>query len=322
MDWRKLQITLSVCAILLGSLAVFEMVMVKPGAVAEVQGAVAPVPASPAVLGVRTDSSARGEVAEEEPGAPIQATDTDFSDVSAHSFLVFDAKTGVILAERNADEESSIASLTKLLTALVAYEELDMESLVTVAASDRIDVTPVLNLQVGDQVKVKDLWSAMLVGSCNDAARALARAASEKSGKSFTDLMNDKAEALGMKSSRFSNPMGFDSRFNYSTAKDVKLLVQETQKYAAFTNLGKSKSYSFRGAEGRSYTAKATNKLIGRYPDIEAVKTGFTQDTQGAMIVRVSQKDKRFVIVVLGSKNREQDTLLIRSIVMESFRWP
>jgi D-alanyl-D-alanine carboxypeptidase (penicillin-binding protein 5/6) len=133
--------------------------------------------------------------------------------------------------------------------------------------------------------------------------------------------MNDTAKEIGMNNSNFSNPMGFDSRNNYSTAEDLKILITETEKLAIFNNLGRRTSYSFSGSNQKTYTAYATNKLIKNHPDIQAIKTGFTESAGGAMATKITLGSRDIAILVLNSQNREGDTLKIKQQLENSFNW-
>jgi D-alanyl-D-alanine carboxypeptidase len=225
--------------------------------------------------------------------------------------LIADAKTGQVMAEKKADDKQYVASLTKLLTALVAYQKTDLNRSVVVTADDVFSVSPVLDLTPGDEVTLLDLFNAMIVGSCNDAALALANHTADAAGQSFVTLMNDMAKQLGMNDSHFSNPLGFDSPGNYSTARDLLKLVLETQNFSAFTQLGKKTEYKFQSSLGNNYTAIATDKLVGKYPEIYAIKTGYTAGAGQAMITKIIKGDSSFFIIILGSKDREADTLKI-----------
>src|SRR4029077_21109724 len=99
--------------------------------------------------------------------------------------------------------------------------------------------SPALNFLVGDSVKADDVFNSMLIGSCNDAALALADDVTGQTQKNFVDLMNQEAKTLGMANSSFENPMGFDNFNNYSTAQDIKILITETQQLAVFKDLGR-----------------------------------------------------------------------------------
>ena len=278
--------------------------------------------ARPEVLGAQTTrvSDIRGAVFDTVTHPKI-ATSTDTSLIKARSFLVYDAATDDILLKKNPDTKLSIASLTKLLTALVVYRSVDLRSQLVITTEDQLTTSPSLKLMNGDRITVSDLFNAMLVGSANDAARTLANYVEGSAQKNFIELMNETAASLGMDSSHFSNPLGFDSDQNYSTATDLKKLVRETQNLAAFTQLGRMKGYHFVSAEGHDYSVTATNRLISEHPEISAIKTGYTPSALGSLITKASISGHAVIIIVLESAQRETDTLLLENLVKQNFIW-
>jgi D-alanyl-D-alanine carboxypeptidase (penicillin-binding protein 5/6) len=250
-----------------------------------------------------------------------QIKNPDLSDVIAQSFLVFDLDSGQELLSKNPTQKLAIASLTKLMTALVAYNNSNLNKTFAITSKDILNVKPDLGLAIGDEVKSLDVFNSMLIGSCNDAAKALADFTSQSSGSNFVDLMNGQAAVLGMVNSSFSNPMGFDNSGNYSTAEDLKLLITNTQHLSEFTDLGRLTGYKFSGVLGKIYSATATNLLIKNHSDIQAVKTGFTNEANGAMATKVTIGRHQIIILVLDSQNREGDTLKLKSAVGTSFNW-
>ncbi len=273
--------------------------------------------AKPQVLGVSTSIRGEEQINTFEPQA-LQKP--DYTGISAKSFLVFDLDSGKNLLEKNTSEKLGIASLTKLLTALVAYNNSDLNSSLTVPANSVIKISPVLGLVLGDEVKALDVFNAMLVGSNNDAALALAYFVAGTKEK-FVSQMNVQAKKIGMNNSNFSNPLGFDSFENYSTASDLKLLITETENLSAFSNLGRRTFYDFSGKFNLTYHSSATNKLIADHPDINAIKTGHTEISGGSMATKIEKNGRGIVILVLGSSDRESDTLRLKNSLDADFAW-
>ncbi len=252
---------------------------------------------------------------------PILVKPYQTNTISAKSFLVYDLATKQTLIDQETGAKLPIASLTKLMTALLVYEQSNFSEIVTITPSDHTTVSPVLNLIPGDKIKVEDLFNAMLIGSNNDAAAALSRYVEQTTKTSFIDLMNKKAAELGMTNSHFSNALGFDNDYNFSTAADLKLLIAQSEQYTAFQLNSRKTSYQFTSSEGRHYSTKATNTLLANNSDIYAIKTGFTNEAGGSMITQIGNSGHDFVIIVLGSGNREQDTLKLKQITEASFKW-
>lgn len=271
----------------------------------------------PKVLGATFDL--RGPEKNFEKSKFIKTGDLDFSKISAKSFLAFNAKDGQVLAEKLINEKNSIASLTKLLTALVVYENTDLESDIEIQQSDIVNVNPILKLKAGDKIKTIDLLNSMLVGSCNDAALALANFVAKKTGRDFVALMNEKARELKMTNSNFSNPIGFDSKENFSTANDLSRLITVLEQLNVFKNTGKKTKYEFMSENGNLYFIKSTNKLIKKYNDLEAIKTGYTVNSLGSMITRLNFQNEQIILIVLNSQNRENDTVQLKDLIKMNF---
>lgn len=272
---------------------------------------------TPLVLGASEDL--RGKPLEHQPLLPLRQP--DFGAVAAESFLVYDPLTGQIFAERSPELALGIASVTKLATALVAYDRLTLSEEVTVPYGLPETPAPNLGLIPGDRVKAEDLIAAMVVGSCNDAALVLAGAVSEKTGEPFVALMNQTAASLGMDGTAFVNPTGFTAPGSYSTAADVRKLVDQTQSLSLFTGLGRKTEYRLTGQSGRTYRAVATNRLLKSHPELEAVKTGYTEASGGSMVTRANLGGRRLTVIVLSSPEREADTLALIAEIKHSYGW-
>ena len=278
-----------------------------------------PVNAQGRVLGEITEKTRGPEVPK--PLIRKLAGPIEFSGISSKAFLVFEYNDKTELLKKNSHEKLPIASLTKLMTALLAYEKLDMESDLEILPEDRVGINPSLGLLAGDKVRISDLLESSLICSANDSAKALARATAVKTDHDFVEEMNRRAKDLGMLETSFSNPLGFDSIYNFSTASDLAKLVNYTQNMAVFKNLGRKTGASFNSLKGKSYSCKATNRLIGKNSEIEAIKTGLTPDAKGAMIAKVTRAGKTVVSIVLESENREGDLLMLSDLAFKTFDW-
>ena len=239
--------------------------------------------------------------------------------VSAGGVFVFDASTGQVLAEKNAHVRTSIASLTKLLVALISYEQFSQDESLLVTKDCLISITPILKLQVGDEILVKDLINSILVGSSNDAAQCLASTLESKLNLPLEEILNQKAQNLSLQNSHFNNALGFDSNNHYSSPYDVRVILGALFNYQNFNDLGRLTKYSFSSVNGRPYTAKATNKLIAAHPELYAIKTGFTPGAKEAMVTKFIHQNREIVIIVLSSDDRETDTLTLKERISKSF---
>ncbi len=243
----------------------------------------------------------------------------DDSKVTAKSYLIYDKNTDRLLAIRSPNASVAIASLTKLMTGYLVNKYGNMSDVALITTKQEFNVNPVLGLKAGDKVLVKDLFNSMIVGSANDAALTLGYYLQDKQRTSVQTLMNTEALKLGMNNTHFSNPIGFDSATNYSTAQDLKLLVQAISTYPTFKDLDRLQNYSFTNAEGKTFSVKATNKLLAGDPEIHAVKTGFTDQAGEAMITSIEHNGNNFIIIVLDGTNREQDTKLLKNEIIKAY---
>lgn len=236
--------------------------------------------------------------------------------VQANSFLIYNEDNGEIIASKNADTPLAIASLTKLMTTYVVHKYGSLQDRWTITPESTNNTNPILGLKVGDSVLVNDLENAMLIGSANDAAASLGQYITSIKNQPMVDIMNNEAKALGMNSTHYENPIGFDSEQNYSTANDLKLLLDVLKPETLLARIDREQSYSFIGTDGDTYSVKATNKLTAEDPEIHAIKTGYTDEANGAMINAVYHGNIKFVIIVLDSADREKDTQTLKSEVI------
>lgn len=242
-------------------------------------------------------------------------------DFSAKSVLIYDPVTDVNIFEKNPDQQLPIASLTKLMTALVATESPGYAQPIIVTKDDLVNISPILHLKAGDKVMPEDLVKAMLVGSANDAALTLANHFPDAAN--FIAAMNQKAQDLGMLHTHFTTPVGFDTPGNYSTADDLKILVDYAVNRLPFPEIWRSKNYSFTSAGGTEYVINNSNSLVFSRTNIFSIKTGATFDARGNMIVLARDDSGRQVItVVLNSGQRETDTLTAVDYIFKNFSWP
>lgn len=276
---------------------------------------------TPKVLGESTAEpfSVRG-TSSQQISSIQKVSESNTDGVTAEGFLVFDLDSGQELLSKNAEQKFAIASLTKLMTGLIAYQNLNLNSSYTISPEDRIDVQPRLGFVVGDKVKALDIFNAMIVGSSNDAALALSHFVEGETAIEFSNLMNLEAKELGMNNTSFSNPIGFDSENNFSTPEDLKILITKTQSYSVFTDLGRRENYNFTSDLKRNYYAKATNQLLKKNQDVYAIKTGFTNGAGEAMATKFNFSGKQIVVLVLDSVNRESDTLKLKKLVEDNFK--
>lgn len=221
--------------------------------------------------------------------------------LSAHSAILMDGDTGQVLYEKNPDETGLIASTTKIMTALVALEQGDLQTVVTIPQEAVGVEGSSMYLKAGEQRTLEELLYGLMLSSGNDAAVAVAV---EISGNvaDFVELMNQKAEVLGLHQTHFANPNGLDSQENYSTARELGILAGEAMKNPEFRHIVSTKSYQCEGHDLRNH-----NKLLWQYPGALGVKTGFTKKAGRILVGAAEQKGRTLVSVTLNAPDDWSD---------------
>ena len=213
----------------------------------------------------------------------------------ARSSALYNPNTKTFLYEKNADMRLPMASTTKIMTALIAIESLELDEIVNVPA-DAIGVEgSSLYLRENDQITVKDLIYGVLLQSANDAATVLAIRIS-KTVDDFATVMNDRAHKIGAFNTHFTNPHGLDNEEHYTTAKDLSLIAAEALNNELFKTIAGTYKYSFT-VNGEPRTIVNHNKLLKAYDGCIGVKTGYTKKS-GRCLVSAAEKDGITLVAV------------------------
>jgi len=250
------------------------------------------------------------------PEPIIQKIPPEIGAKSAISVKIGRSGDQQIVLEKNPDGKLPIASLTKLMTALVAVENYDLsqEILITREAADQPEDFG--NLKVGERLSVENLLHIMLIESSNDAAYAIA---DEIGQETFVDLMNLEAERLGLESTSFKDPTGYNPE-NYSTSRDlVKLtsyIVKEEPLIVEILSLSEFNLYTPDGVF--HHRILNTNVILRDYPEIIGGKTGYTREAGECflLILKNPKNNNIFINVVLGSENRFEEMKKIIEYVL------
>ncbi len=224
--------------------------------------------------------------------------------VPAHSIILKELRSGRILFEHEPEKRLSPASLTKIMSALVILEKGHLDDLVTISRNAAHAPKTHLRLKTGEVFRLGDLLKAMMMVSANDACLAAAEHVGGDE-EQFVLLMNAKAKALGLSGTHFSNGCGFDGPDHYSTAEDLAKLSEIAMQNAVFRGLVREEREMITPASShRVYILHNTNRLLGRIPGVEGVKTGFTSKAGRCLIAKVSQNGSDLLLVILNSNRR------------------
>lgn len=227
--------------------------------------------------------------------APVPAKAAgEWPEVSALSAVLMEAGTGQVLFEKDADTPRPIASVTKLMTALVVLENASLTETVTVTkAAEGVEGTS-LYLKAGDTLTVRELLYGLLLESGNDAAVALAVHVAG-SVEAFVGLMNDKAAKLGMGNTHYVNPHGLTAEGHQSTARDLAVLMARCVEDPVFVQIASTEHITVAGRCLHNH-----NKLLESFEGMVAGKTGYTK-AAGRTLVTCAQRDGlRLICVTLN----------------------
>lgn len=253
--------------------------------------------------------------------APAPAQGPPKPTVSADTAVVIDARTGETLYARRPNERHAIASTTKIMTALVAREEAELDDVFPASDYQPAPIESQIRLRRGERLTLEDLLEALMLPSANDAAIAIAEGVAG-SRSAFVGEMNDKAEELGLEDTRFANPIGLDDPGNYSTARELALTARELLEDAALARIVDSPSARLEtGARPRVVDNR--NRLVRQYPWVTGVKTGRTQQAGFVLVGSARRGGVRVISVVTGEPSesaRDSDSLALLRYGLDQFR--
>lgn len=220
-----------------------------------------------------------------------------FDDLSAQSWLLVEARTGTILSSKSPDSIMYPASMTKVMTCLLAIESGRLRDTITINA----DATRLISTTVktGDRFILRDLLDEMMLESDNGAAKAIADFLSYNGN--FIDKMNKRARQLGMSNTHYANPHGLHDTQNYTTARDMIKLVQYAMQDTTFANIvgNFQKDVPLVYPAGKVMHCKNVNKLLSRYDGANGVKTGYVRAAGGCLASAAKRNGVQLYLVVM-----------------------
>ncbi|WP_091739166.1 D-alanyl-D-alanine carboxypeptidase [Phenylobacterium immobile] len=236
-----------------------------------------------------------------------------------YAAIVVDAKTGEVLYAKHADDPRYPASITKIMTLYLTFEALSSGKLKT---TDRVVFSPraaaaspsKLGVRPGESISVSEAMQALAIKSANDAAVAMA----EKIGGSearFAAMMTLRAQELGMQNTHFANPHGLPDSRQLTTARDIAILSRAVMRdYPQYYHLFNQRSFTFRGQ-----TMTNHNRLLGRMPGVDGLKTGFTNASGFNLAVSAVRDNRRLIGVVMGGPTTAQRDQNAEDLLLTGF---
>lgn len=217
---------------------------------------------------------------------------------SATSYVLLDQDTNRVLLSKNKDKPMLIASITKIMTCIIALENKNISDLVVVDDSIKESYGSGIYISVGEEITLKDLLYGLMLRSGNDAAIMISTYVSG-SVDSFVDMMNQKAKEIGMKNTVFHNPSGLDNNIigNTSTAYDMALLTSYAMQNKTYREIVKTKKYTAK-TNLKTYIWHNKNKLL-QYDYITGGKTGYTEKAKRTLVSTASKNNLNLVVVTI-----------------------
>lgn len=226
-------------------------------------------------------------------------------DLSADCAYLMTADSRECLYEKNGDAKHSMASTTKIMTAISAIEMCNLDEVVTVSANAESQEGSSVYLRTGNEIKLLDLIYGMLLNSGNDAACAVAEHAGG-SVEDFAKIMNDNALRIGAKNTAFKNPSGLDDEGHYSTAHDMALIAAYAMENSTFREIVSTKTSQINVGSDICYL-KNHNKLLWNYEGCSGVKTGYTKKTGRCLVSAAERNGITLIAVTLGAPDDWND---------------
>ena len=243
--------------------------------------------------------------------------------LNSRRYAIYDRASGTCIYGKNENKQTAMASTTKIMTAIIVLENCkNLDEVVTISAKAAGTGGSRLGLKKDDQVTVNDLLFGLLMRSGNDAAVALANYTAG-SVENFANMMNKKAQELGLVNTHFVTPHGLDNPNHYTTAYELAKLADYALKNSVFSTIVKTKYVTIK-INNQPKELKNTNELL--LADVEGVygvKTGFTGNAGRCLVTSVKRNNMDLIIVVLGAdtrKDRAKDTLKLIDYAFKEFK--
>jgi D-alanyl-D-alanine carboxypeptidase (penicillin-binding protein 5/6) len=219
-----------------------------------------------------------------------------------------DAESDHVLVSRNADARLAPASLTKMMTALVALDRAPLTE--TIRATERSLSEPtIIGLDPGETMPLEYMLYGLLLNSGNDAALAIAETLGGGSIDRYVGWMNERAQTMGLRNTHFANPNGLDQAGHYSSARDLAEIARAVMAEPTLARIVGTRRFVYEGPA--LYVFFNSNPLLGQYDGLDGVKTGFTDDAGSCLAASAVQNGRRLISIVLNSSGIAAETMAL-----------
>lgn len=241
------------------------------------------------------------------PTSYALSSDINETEINGKSAILIDAASGRVLYEKNAHEKLPLASLTKIMTALLVVEEGDLDKKVKISSYAASIPECTVYLEEGEELTRKDLLYALMLRSANDSSVALAESI-VGSEAAFVKLMNKKVKELGLKNTHFANPHGLDAEEHYSSAYDLAVLSREALKYEYLAGITATKQKNIPGPEEERVLINM-NRLLYRYEGAIGIKTGYTRRAGNCVAGAAKRGNMVLIAISMNSPSVYEDLI-------------
>jgi len=250
---------------------------------------------------------------------PVNTNNVSPPLISAHSAMVIDVESKVVLFQHNPDMKLLPASTTKVMTALVTLDTYSLDQIITITSVNGEGQQ--MGLELGERITVENLLYGLLVQSGNDAATALAQ--NHPQGETgFITAMNQKAQDLNLLDTQFTNPAGFDDYNHYTTVHDLGLLAAAAMKNPTLSKIVSTIGITITDVDNTiSHELETINQLLGQIPGLSGLKTGWTELAGECLITFTKRSNHKIITVILGSQDRFSDSQQLIDWAFTHHQW-
>ena len=224
------------------------------------------------------------------------------------SSIVIEAESGRILSGVNVNTRLPMASTTKVVTALIVLDHMDINKIVSIPPQATGVEGSSIYLKANEKWKILDLLYGMMLRSGNDAATALA-IVTGGTLDNFSKMMNDKATSLGLTDSNFTNPHGLHNSEHYTSSYDLAMLTRAAMKYDIFKTIVSTKVYRFKDQNDNYCVFANKNKMLNFYEGANGVKTGYTKKSGRCLVSAAKRDNMQLITVVINYNNMWNDSM-------------
>lgn len=233
----------------------------------------------------------------------------DLSGLTAKSVLIYDLSSNRTIFEKEAKTRRPMASLTKIMTAIISLENKREDDKYKVTDADLVGEDS-MGLSRGEVLSQEELLYGLMLQSGNDAAEVLARNYPRGGRSAFLQAMNDKAKALGLTDTHFNNPTGLqEASEQYSTAYDLLVITRYAlENFPLFSKIVSTPHYEIaETSEHKAYYLESEVNLLQTYPGVKGVKTGYTPEAGLCLITYLDYEGHKIIGIILNSENRREE---------------